>query len=94
MDTLKDKYFEKILETLVDHNDHQNAPLSNEKLLQAVSKVTEETEEEERNTNNVTLGTLCQSPVTTNTQRKNSNIPNERQIASDILAETLKGFKN
>ena len=33
-----------------------------------------------------------QSPATTNTQRKNSKIPNERRITSDILAETLKGL--
>ena len=37
--TMKNKYFEKMLETLVDHNDYHNAPLSNEKLQQAVSKV-------------------------------------------------------
>ena len=35
---------------------------------------------------------LCQSPVTTNTQRKNANIPNERRITPEILAETLKGL--
>ena len=33
-----------------------------------------------------------QSPATTNTQRKNSKIPNERRITSYILAETLKGL--
>ena len=46
MATPKDKYFEKMLETLVDHNDCQNAPLSDEKIRQAVSKVIEETEKE------------------------------------------------
>ena len=35
--TTKDKYFEKMLETLVNHNDRHNAPFSNEKLQQAVS---------------------------------------------------------
>ena len=39
------------------------------------------------------MDTFCQSPVTINTQINNANIPNERQISSDILAETLKGFK-
>ena len=39
MDTTKDKYFEKILETIVDHIDRHNAPFSNENILQAVSKV-------------------------------------------------------
>ena len=38
------------------------------------------------------MDTFCQSPVTTNTQRNIANIPNERQITSDILTEMLKGF--
>ena len=60
-------------------------------------------EEEERNTNNmtmdkrnlhnVTMDTFCQSPATTSTQRKNENVPNERRISSDILSETIKIFK-
>ena len=78
MATPKDKYFEKMSETLVDHNDRHNAPFSNEKLRQAVSKVMAEMEEEERNltldANNVTMVTFYQSPVTTNTQRKNAKI--------------------
>ena len=93
MATLKDKYFEKMLETLVDHNDHHNAPFSNEKPLRAVSKFVAETEEEEHNANNVTMDTFCHSLVTTNTTRKNANIPNERRITSDILAEKLKVLK-
>ena len=36
------------------------------------------------------MDNFCQSPVITNTQKKNASIPNERQITSDILAETLK----
>ena len=56
-----------------------------------------EMEEEERNSghnsNNVTKDTFSQSPVTINTQRNNSNIANDRRISSDILAETIKGFK-
>ena len=56
-----------------------------------------ETEQEEcdakRNANNVAMDNLCQSPVTTNTQRKIANVPNKRIISSDILAETIKGFK-
>ena len=63
-----------MLEALVDDNGCNNAPLSNEKLRQAVSKVMAETKEEERdakrNANNVNMDTFChQSPVTTNTQR-------------------------
>ena len=56
-----------------------------------------ETEEEERdaknNANNVTTDNFCQSLVTTNTQENIANIPNERQIYLDILAETIKYLK-
>ena len=87
------KNYTKLLETVIDYNDHQNAPLSNGKLQQAISTVTTETEEEEpeakRNSNNMTMDNFCQSPATTNIQRKNTNIPNERQITLDILAEML-----
>ena len=68
-----------MLETLVDHNDCHNVPLSNKNLRQAFSKITAEMEEEERNfnnttmeecnANNATMDTFCQSPVTTNTQK-------------------------
>ena len=56
-----------------------------------------EREEEEcdakRNANNVTMVTLYHnSPVTTNTQGEIANVTNERQIYSDILAETIKVF--
>ena len=80
MATTKEKYFEKMLETLVNHNDRHNALLSNVKLRQAVSKVMEETGEEERNskhnTHNAPMDTFCQSPITINTQRKNVNVAN------------------
>ena len=50
MATPKDKYYEKMLETVVDDNNRNGATLSNEKLRQAVNKVMEETEAEfERN---------------------------------------------
>ena len=49
MDNPLDKYYYKVLDTLVDYNDHHNAPFSNEKLWQVISKVMAETEEEERN---------------------------------------------
>ena len=91
------KNYTKLLETVIDYNDHQNAPLSNGKLQQAISTVTTETEEEEpeakRNSNNMTMDNFCQSPATTNTQGKIANVPNERQISSNVLAETIKGFK-
>ena len=56
-----------------------------------------ETEEEERdaerNANNVTMHTLCHHPpVTTNTQGEIENVTNKKQISSDIMAETIKGF--
>ena len=92
----KERYYTKILETLVDYNDRNNAPFFDEKLLQAVIKVMAETEKEELNSklnaNNVTMDNFCQSPVTTNTQGEVSNVTNERQISSDIMAETIKVF--
>ena len=45
MATPRDKYYTKMLETIVDYNDHHNAPLSNENLWQAISTVMAETEE-------------------------------------------------
>ena len=97
MAATKDKYFEKILETLVDHNDHHNAPLSNEKLQHTVIKVVAETEEEEcndkNNNNNMNMDTFWKSPVTNNTQIKNKNVTNERRIYLVVLAETIKVFK-
>ena len=62
MATPKDKYYTKFLETIIDYNDHNNAPLSNENLQQSISKVMAETEYEERdakcNADNVTMNTL------------------------------------
>ena len=42
------------------------------------------------NVNKVTTDTLFQSLVTINAQNKNKNMTYERQIASGILAETIK----
>ena len=86
-----------MLETLVDYNDCNNAQFSNEKLRQAVSKVMEETEEEELdakfNANNVTMDNFFQqSPVTTNTQEEIASVKNERLISSGILSEKIKVF--
>ena len=97
MSTPKDKYYTKLLETAIDYNNHHNAPLSDENLKQAIYTVMAETEKEEfdakRNSNNVTIYTLCQSPDMTNTQGNILNVPNERRISSNIMAETIKGFK-
>ena len=77
MTTPRYKYYKKLLDTLVEYNNDQNAPLYNEKSEQAISKVIADTEEEERNimsdANNVTMETFCQSSVTTNAQRDNEN---------------------
>ena len=60
----KDKYYEKMLETLDDDNNRNGAPLSNEKLRKTVNKLMEETEVEfERNINKITMDTSFQSPV-------------------------------
>ena len=94
LDTQIDEYYIKMLETLIDHNDHHIAPLSSENLQQAVSRVMEETKEVERdakrNANNMTTYTFLRSPATVNTQRKDENVTNERQITLNILKETIK----
>ena len=86
-----------MLEPLVDYNDRNNGPLSNEKLQQVVSEFTVETEQEERDAKrsakNVPMDTLChQSPITTITQEEIVNVTNERLISLDILEETIKVF--
>ena len=64
MATPKDKYYEKMLETLVDENNLNSASLYNENLRQVVNKVMEETESEfERNINKITIDTSFQSPI-------------------------------
>ena len=40
----------------------------------------------------MTMDNFIQSPVTDSTPRKKTNVPNERQISSDSLEETIKGF--
>ena len=95
----KRKYYRKMLETLVDYNDRNNAPLSNENLQQAISTVVAETEAGKRNiildANNVAMDTFCQSPITTNTQGENANavLTSERLNNLDALEETLKYLK-
>ena len=64
MATTKDKYYTKLLKTLVNDKNRNGEPLSNEKIQQAVRIVMEEIEAElERNTNNITMNTSFQSPV-------------------------------
>ena len=45
MDTPRDEYYAKILETLIDHDDRHNTLLSSDKLQQAVCIVILEMEE-------------------------------------------------
>ena len=56
--TTKDKYYTKMLETLVSYNDRNSKPFSNEKIRQTV-RVKVQTEEEEGdaeyNANNLTM---------------------------------------
>ena len=86
------------METLVDYNDRNNAPLSNEKLGQEVSKFMAETEEGERNItsndNKMIMDTFFQSFITTNKQGENANpiFTSEGQNTLNVLAETIKGF--
>ena len=84
MATAKEEYYTNILDSLLDHN------YPHKKLQEAVIRVMEETEYEEkyskRNANNVTMDNFIQSPITINTQKKDANMSNERRIASDIHA--------
>ena len=58
MATPKEKYYTKLLKTLVDGNNRNGAPLSNEKIKQKVSIVMEETEAElKHNINKITIDT-------------------------------------
>ena len=66
--------------------------MSKDKLLQAINTIVAETKEEERNSNNVTMYTFIQPPVTNNTPREKTDVANERRISSDGLIETLKGI--
>ena len=110
MYTPRDEYNAKMLEILIYHIDHHNAPFSSEKLWQAVSIVMSETEkvecDAEHNKNNVSMDTVFNHSIisssqgdienmksvhsTISTPQKDTNVTNERQIASDIMKETIK----
>ena len=45
MATPRDEYYTDLLETLVNYNDRNNGPFSNEKIQQAVSRVMAEMKE-------------------------------------------------
>ena len=92
MVTQKEEYYTYLLENMIKHNDCSNTPLSKEKLQQAINTIVAETEDEESRANNMTTDNLIQPPVTTNAPREKTDVANERQISSDILTETIKGF--
>ena len=76
---------------LIEYNRRHGTPMSNEKLQEEVIRVMKDEEKyAKRNVNNVTTDTLFQSPATINAQKKDTNMTNERRIASGILAETIK----
>ena len=55
MTTPKDKYYNMLLDTLVDDNNRKGAPFFNEKIRQAVGKVMKETEAEFKNNINESI---------------------------------------
>ena len=71
-------------ETLVDYNDCNNAPFSNDNIWQAKHIFIAE---EESYAHNVTADTFCQSTVT-----QEDILTGESQNNSDGLAETVKGL--
>ena len=78
MATPRYEYYKNILETLIDHNDRHNAPLSSENLRQAVRRVMAETEEIERdpehNKNNVTMDTFFNHSIISPSQEEIENL--------------------
>ena len=64
MATPKYKYYNTLLDTLVDDNNCKGAQFPNDKIRQAVGKLIEETESEfERNINKITWNNSFQSPI-------------------------------
>ena len=70
MENPREKYYTKIYENLVDYNDRNDAPLSNDDVIQAIHKIIAE---EEAGAHNITADTFSQTPVTPNTQGENEN---------------------
>ena len=81
MDTPKEEYYIKMLETLFNYNDRNNGPLSTKSFQQAVSRFMAEMEEEEhdgkRNANNVTMDTISplHHSITTRRDYKRDKCP-------------------
>ena len=90
MATPKEEYFTKMLDYLLEHNNHHGPQFSSKNLQEAVIRVMEDEEKDaERNVNNVTTDNFFQYPVTINVQNKDANVTYDRKIASGILAETI-----
>ena len=70
METPKYKYYTDLLRTITDCNDHNGAPLSNEKIQDAINRLIVE---EEADVQKVTVDNFSQTPVTPNTQGENEN---------------------
>ena len=93
MATSREKYYTKIYEALIDYNNRNDAPFSNENIQDSIHKVIAEEELDANNINldacNVTEDTFSQ---TSNTQRDNANaiLTSEKLDKSDDLVETLK----
>ena len=87
METSINKYYMEMFQTLADHNDRNNAPLSNENIQEEIHKVMDE--ESILDTNNATADTFSH---TSNTQRENANVifTSEKLDKSDELEDRLK----
>ena len=90
MATPKDKYYEKMLETLVDDNNRNGTLFSNEKIQQAVSKVMKETEAEFECFKEITMDTSFQPFI----QKKYiSTINDSPYYDSDDQVDTISDSK-
>ena len=85
MATQEEEYYTDLLKNMIEHNDCTKTSFSKEKLWQVINMIVAETEEEERNANNVTTDTFIHPPITKNTPREKTDVANERQISLDSL---------
>ena len=89
----RDKYNTELLRTIIYYNKRNYAPLSNERILEAINKLTAEEELDSHNitsySHNVIADTFSQ---TSNTQIENANaiLTSEDLNKSDKLVETLE----
>ena len=63
MVTQKEEYYTDILETIIEHNDRSKTPFPKEKPRKAINTIVAETEDEERNANNVTTDTFIKNNI-------------------------------